>query len=667
MVFEWATIGPYEGGRVTFVGEYRGYKIYYLTATGLHMYALVDPYGVELPILNMTFEGIKGWVDNNVELPVLVEEYRGYTIYREPGGTMRYYGVIDTTETGKWLTLELCRGGIDTILGPDLTAKTLYETYRDIQIFRYTVSQQFTFTYLEVEYTRPQIDHVITQIDELLGPAVGPDEYVTTYLGYAIWKRSLDNMYYIIVDGLPEGNFTSVSEARDYIVDVVGIDPSGPVIPPGPEPDFTPMTKDPARGTAISGPIETFLTSVGLTEDALDAVKGSGSDPEKAALFAKSVSQASVGAVALLGTIGVVAEVASLGQVETVASTINMVLEKTGIAGLMDELYRLPFMSALVTPARHHWNSVYTPELSGLSQITRELVREVITLDTYLEEAAMQGLSESRAMRVWDSHWRELGIRDTDDILHRGGMTEDEWEKYRVIQDYRPDPRPGFEKSDLDMSRVLRKTILGRVDVRRAYQYGKLERPDLIAMYLAQGYEEDAELQTDIQIRASVDGLQAAIRRNSGMIFRDQLKDARKDESGAVGSILRERDVELTVIMLRWRADEMEEIDLLLIPTEYRDRALALGPLTEEEALVMEADMRAKAEVAIAEVRVKARAREEEVETLYRAALVEVNTMIDPDDLWVLRYKLEAARVEVAEEFEIVPSEIVEETPEEPE
>lgn len=663
--FAWATTGAWEGETVHYMKDYRGYKIYSLSLGG-GQYRLIDPDGYELSAVFSIPQQVYDWIDAGlgpVEPPP--EEPPTPPIYTCP-----YCGATFSTSETLTRHVEQQHPPVEPppeeppVVDPNL--KTLFQTYRDIDIYKFTATGWFFWTIEGVDYTLQYWNPTIAKIDETLGAAIGPDEYVTTWGGYGIWKRLIDNKFYVMVEGLPQGEFDFLEQAQEYVENVLGADPEAPVITPGPDPDYTPMDKDPTRAAAISKPVNDFLTSVGLTEEALEAIRGSGADPEKAATFAKAISKAAVGGIAILGTIGIVSEIATLGQVEGVLGTIGMTLEASGIADLLTKMFELPFKSALLKPSEHYWNSVYTPEISGLSQLTRELVREVIDLDTYISEAAMQGLSEERATRIYDAHWRELGIRDTDIILHRGGMLEEEWEKYRVIQDYRPTPRPGFEFSDLDMSKVLRKTILGRVDTRRAYQYGYMERPDLIKMYEFQGYEDDAELQADIQIRASVDGLQSAIRRNSGMIFRDQLKDAREDESAAVSSILRERDAEIVVITLRWNIEEISEIDLMLIPDEYKDRAVALGPITEEEAAILEADIRKKADVEIAKVRALARAREEEVEIVYRAALVEVNDLIDPDDLWVLRYKLEAARVEVEAEFEIEPGTLVQETAEEP-
>jgi len=710
MVFDQFTTGYYEGGTVTYLSTIRGYDIYWISAP-LALYGLVDPDGVELGNYLQDYWDIEGWIYNRLgpEFPHLdappAEEGREwwhYTIHNYiqiwkymPGSTQyaayifdKWYYSTDATRVMAEVTA-YAYSVLPEPLPYEPTAKEKYVEYRGVMVYQYTWNKWFIVEVLDAFYTYKTYEEARAKIDEILGSTGLPDEYITTWGGYAIWKSGLTSMYYVMVDDVAEGNFSFLTDAQEYIENVLNADPGGSPVGPGEAPDYTDMSKDPARAALISGPVKTFLRSVGLTEEALEAVKGSGADPEKAAAYAQSVALASVGAIAILGTIGVVAEVASLGQVETVAQTMDMVLEKTGIAGLLDEMFRLPFMSALVTPARHYWNSVYTPEIPGSGDLITFLVREIITPAEFNKTMALQGYSQKWADDYWEAHWRLPSIGDIIRAEHRGLVTRPERDAYFILHDYRSDPRPftapydyvdpvtgelvpagreGYmSKSDLDIYGGLTKTLLGRVDTRRAYQYGYMERPALIDMYKALGYEEDAELQADIQIRASVDGLQSAIRREQGMMYRDRLKDAREDESAAVGKILTERDIELTVIMLRWMASEMEEIDLILIPAAYRERATALGPVSEEEALVLEADLRAKADSAIAEVRALVGPREEEAETMYRTALEEVKELIDPEDLWVMRYKLSAERAEIAEEFEIEPPTIVEETPEEPE
>lgn len=599
-------------------------------------------------------------------------EYRGCVLLIYPEPLPIKYGSPCTT----YLRFDIARvkADIDAKLGPIEPPEepeppppteppgdsTVYvETYREwiiwyvphIPIYHVVSPVGVSFQAGNVEEARAGVDAAIAQDEQPTPPPPPPDQLdpddsvAAVYGDITIYFSASTGLFYFTFMGTLFPSFLYVQDATAFIDNVLGIVPVGPSIVPGDEPSYTPMDKDPARAAAITGPIQAFLTSVGLTPEALEAVRGSGADPAKAAQFAQSVALASVGAISILGTIGVVAEVASLGQIETVHRTIDMVLGRTGIGGLLEEMFRLPFMAALVAPARHYWNSVYTPEIPGSGDLITFLVREIITPEEFNETMALHGFSQKWADDYWEAHWRLPSIGDIIRAEHLGIITREERDTYFILHDYRSDARPGITVSDLAIYGGLTKTLLGRVDTRRAYQYGYLERPALIEMYQALGYEEDSELQADIQIRASVDGLQSAIRRETGMMYRDRLKDARKDESTAVGIILADRNTKL--------------VDL--------GNATIAGEYTEEESLVIEADIRAKAEVMIAEVREKARAREEEVEVEYRTALEEVKDLIDPTDLWVMRYKLAAARVEVAEEFEITPPVEVVETPEEPE
>ncbi|MBA7545791.1 hypothetical protein ES705_38167 [subsurface metagenome] len=63
MVFEWATRSPYEGHTVTFIENYRGYAIYYVTGPG-GLYGFVDPSGVEKSNWASTISGARNLIDS---------------------------------------------------------------------------------------------------------------------------------------------------------------------------------------------------------------------------------------------------------------------------------------------------------------------------------------------------------------------------------------------------------------------------------------------------------------------------------------------------------------------------------------------------------------------------------------------------------------------------
>ena len=60
--FPWATSGPYEGGTVTFVEEYRGWGIWYLTGPG-GLYGITDPNCVDQSTFAGTVQAARGFID----------------------------------------------------------------------------------------------------------------------------------------------------------------------------------------------------------------------------------------------------------------------------------------------------------------------------------------------------------------------------------------------------------------------------------------------------------------------------------------------------------------------------------------------------------------------------------------------------------------------------
>ena len=128
------------------------------------------------------------------------------------------------------------------------------------------------------------------------------------------------------------------------------------------------------------------------------------------------------------------------------------------------------------------------------------MVREIISPDEFITWIGRQGFGPGWAAALYDAHFRLPGYGNLVDALHRGLITEEEIHKYIFWWDYKPTPRPGIEKSDLEIMRGLFKTLIPRVDLRWGFRIGKLSQDQLIERYGWLGYEEDAELMTDIQI-----------------------------------------------------------------------------------------------------------------------------------------------------------------------
>jgi hypothetical protein len=285
--------------------------------------------------------------------------------------------------------------------------------------------------------------------------------------------------------------------------------------------DVGPLKMDSALGNALAGPIRDFLKAIGLDLESLSALKGSPADPKKAAELAQSIAVASIGAHALLATVGIVSEMVSLGQIETVMSGLNMVLQNTGIAGTLASCFSAPFYEGLIKPAQMYWRSVFTTEVPGPSDLIRFVVREVIKPEDFDRWMRLQGFSSEWSKAYWEAHWVLPSRGEVIEAYHRGIISKEEMERYLVWHDYKPEPRPGISKSDMEIVAGLTKTLMGRVDVRRAYELGFLEREQLVEWYRKLGYEEDAELMAEVQAEAALEAERTAVARAAGRLFRD--------------------------------------------------------------------------------------------------------------------------------------------------
>jgi hypothetical protein len=282
-----------------------------------------------------------------------------------------------------------------------------------------------------------------------------------------------------------------------------------------------PLQMDSALGNALAGPIRDFLKAIGLDLESLKALKGSPTDPKKAAELAQSIAVASIGAHAVLATVGIVSEMVSLGQIETVTSALDMVLRNTGIANTLANCFSMPFYEGLIRPAQMYWRSVFTTEVPGPSDLIRFVVREVIKPEDFETWMRLQGFSSAWSKAYWEAHWQLPSRSEVVDAYHRGVITKEEMQRYLVWHDYKPEPRPGISKSDMEIVAGLTKTLMGRVDVRRAYELGFFERKDLVEWYRRLGYEEDAELMAEVQAETALEAERMAVARAAGRLFRD--------------------------------------------------------------------------------------------------------------------------------------------------
>jgi len=196
--------------------------------------------------------------------------------------------------------------------------------------------------------------------------------------------------------------------------------------------------------------------------------------------------------------------------------------------GLAARIASMPLEIGVMTPLRYWYNKQYTPLIPSPSDLITMLVREVITPAEFEEYISWHGESPEWAGRRWKAHWRTVPPGMLHDAFHRGVIDEAQWDKMIVMNDYNPEPWYPEWTSDLDLVRGLRKTLIPRVDLRRAWEMGVISDEDLIQRYRLLGYEEDSELMAEIQKHVALAAERSAIARAAGRIYREVLEEVQK-------------------------------------------------------------------------------------------------------------------------------------------
>lgn len=192
-------------------------------------------------------------------------------------------------------------------------------------------------------------------------------------------------------------------------------------------------------------------------------------------------------------------ELATAGQVDITTNANLFTPTNRAAWDSAAKIWGISVEKALLVPYEQYMNRAFTPILPGVQDLIKFVVREVITPERFTEVMPFWGYAPEWAKAYWESHWILPAPAVLYDAFHRGIISAEELNKFIVLHDFKPEPRPGMSKSDVDIMRGTLKTLIPRVDLRYAWELGTLSDAELEARYVLLGYEDDAPLMADIQ------------------------------------------------------------------------------------------------------------------------------------------------------------------------
>jgi len=237
----------------------------------------------------------------------------------------------------------------------------------------------------------------------------------------------------------------------------------------------------------------------------IEAYSRSPITPEDALKAATGIAGVGLGASGLALALGMAADAAHPMKQFGARDAASLLLAYLGVDRTISPIVSIPYETGVLRPLRQFFESKYLTNIPGVSDLITFVVREVITPEEFTETSKLMGFSERWSNAYWESHWRLPSPAYLIDAFHRGIITEGELDKFVVWHDYKPEPRPGISKSDLEIMAGIRKTLIPRVDLRRAWELGAITDEELEKRYRWLGYEDDAPLMANIQKAVAMD------------------------------------------------------------------------------------------------------------------------------------------------------------------
>jgi len=131
------------------------------------------------------------------------------------------------------------------------------------------------------------------------------------------------------------------------------------------------------------------------------------------------------------------------------------------------------------------------PEIPGPSDLRRVVVREVMTPDEFVDWMGKQGFDRYFSDAYWEAHWILPPPERVWDAYLRGVITEEEYKKYMVWHDYKPEPRPGIAVTDFDIMYGTQWGLPGKIEARWMWEWGAIDDEGLRELLHLYGVHPD--------------------------------------------------------------------------------------------------------------------------------------------------------------------------------
>lgn len=143
---------------------------------------------------------------------------------------------------------------------------------------------------------------------------------------------------------------------------------------------------------------------------------------------------------------------------------------------------------------REDWIESYVgilENIPGPGDLINFVVREVIDPKEFPTWMARQGFSAFWSTSYWEAHWRLPDPGRLWTAFLRKVLREDEYKKYIVWHDFKPEPRPGISRSDLEIMYATQYDLPGRIDTRWMYEWGQISAAELKELFRSGGMSPD--------------------------------------------------------------------------------------------------------------------------------------------------------------------------------